>query len=226
MTPYEIDKLFYHLIRQTNNTALEYLKKWANENNYTFESVSKDIVNLIDKIVSVISTKKTDGVFYEDDNGKRIFDYNYYCLRFTEQCENEDRTKYIPIIRTDNYQNYQDKKWLLNLKMSIESEYKRVTESTTAEIEPTLKGIKRPNNTHNVQFALLERLGIIDYLKKEYNLPDTKMSELIANILNKDIQNTRTMLSLTATKNQESNLPKNQDIVNEILIKTGTIQKD
>lgn len=106
-----------------------------------------------------------------------------------------------------------------------ESEYKRVTESTT-EPEPTLKGIKRPNNTHGQQFALLESLGIIDYLKREYNLPDTKMSELIANILNKDIQNTRTMLSLTGTKNQESNLPKNKDVVTDILTKTEVIKKD
>lgn len=115
---------------------------------------------------------------------------------------------------------------LIEFSDIAELEYKRVTELIPEETEPILKGIKRPNNTHNVQFALLERLGIIEYLKNEYNLPDTKMSELIANILNKDIQNTRTMLSFTGTKNQESNLPKNQDIVNDVLIKTGAIQKD
>jgi hypothetical protein len=104
-----------------------------------------------------------------------------------------------------------------------------IIETNQSEIiapEPISKDIKRPHNTHNIQFALLERLGIVDYLKKEYNLPDTKMSELIANILNKDIQNTREMLMLTGTKNKESNLPKNQKGLNDIFIKTGVIEKD
>ncbi len=108
-----------------------------------------------------------------------------------------------------------------------ENEYKRVCETATPEPEPTLIGIKRPANTHNQQFALLESLGVIDYLKKEYpTLPGIKMSELIANIINKDVQNTRTMLSMSGTKNQESNLPKNQKVINDILIKSGIIQKD
>ena len=64
------------------------------------------------------------------------------------------------------------------------------------------------------------------YLKSEYNLPDTKMSELIANLINRDVQNTRIMLSYTGTKESESKKPKNIEVVEPILIKTSAIKTD
>ena len=73
----------------------------------------------------------------------------------------------------------------------------------------------------------MESLGVIQYLKNEYpNLPDTKMSELIANIINRDVQNTREMLSLTGTINSESKNKKNKEVIDSILIKTGVIKTD
>lgn len=112
---------------------------------------------------------------------------------------------------------------LLKFSDIAEFEYKKVNDTTSPL--PTFTG-KRPVNTHNQQFALLERLGVIDYLKKEYNLPDTKMSELIANILNRDIQNTRIMLSNTGNKECESKKLKNKDVIDPILIKTGANKVD
>jgi len=114
---------------------------------------------------------------------------------------------------------------LLQFSDVAEREYKRITE-LAGESDPIFKG-KRPNNTHNQQFALLEELGIIKFLKNEFsNLPDTKLSELIANIINRDIQNSRTMLSFTNTKYSESKQPKNKDVIDSILIKTGINKVD
>jgi len=95
---------------------------------------------------------------------------------------------------------------------------------TPAPADPILSELKRPNNTHGQQFALLEITGIIDFLKSKYNLPDTKMSELIANIMNKDIQNTRIMLSMTNTGNSESKKDRNKKVVDPILIRTGAFE--
>ncbi len=112
-----------------------------------------------------------------------------------------------------------------------EREYKRVCETpttATAEVEIMTTVMKRPNNTHGQQFALLESLGVIEYLKKEYPIlkVDLKLGELIRNIINRDINDTRTkMVAFTNTKDQ-SNLPKNQKVINDILIKIGIIQKD
>lgn len=94
----------------------------------------------------------------------------------------------------------------------------------TIENEQISNDKKLPFNTHKQQFALLEELGVVEFLQEKYNLPDTKMSELIANILNRSIQNTRVMLSLQGTKEGEANQQKNKDIIDPILIKTGIIK--
>lgn len=82
--------------------------------------------------------------------------------------------------------------------------------------------LKRPNNTHKQQFSILEETGVIDYLKSKYNgISDVVLAEIIANILNKDLQNTRVMLSFTATKNKTSNAPKNKEFLNSLFDKIG-----
>ena len=57
--------------------------------------------------------------------------------------------------------------------------------------------LKRPQNEHKQQYALLESTGVIDYLKQKYSgISDVKLADLISNILNRNAQNTREMLSL------------------------------
>ena len=82
--------------------------------------------------------------------------------------------------------------------------------------------LKRPQNTHNQQYSILERTGVIDYLKNKYKgITDVALAKLIANILNRDPQNTRAKLSLTGTKNQVSNDVKNDNFIKKMFAQIG-----
>lgn len=85
-----------------------------------------------------------------------------------------------------------------------------------------LRNIKRPTNTLRKQIALLEHTGIIDHLSKEYAKNDLKMSELLSNILNRDQQNIREMLSFSKTKDRESNKPENVEFINKLFDKLNS----
>lgn len=78
---------------------------------------------------------------------------------------------------------------------------------------------KRPTNTLKQQIALLEHTGTIDHLMSTYGRNDLKLSELLSNILNRDKQNIRELLSFSTTKDRQSNDPKNQDFMNELFDK-------
>jgi hypothetical protein len=111
-----------------------------------------------------------------------------------------------------------------DLEIWANDQYRTFKGITNAEkgnkIETINPLLKRPQNTHKQQFAIIESIGVIDYLKRKYNgITDVKLAELIANILNKDAQNTRTMLSFTGTKNQESNEEKIKDFLNNLFDK-------
>lgn len=110
----------------------------------------------------------------------------------------------------------------LNIEFESGTYRQRNLSAKNYEQEIILPHLKRPQNSHNQQFSILERTGVIDYLKNKYKgITDVILAELIANILNKDSQNTRVKLSLTNTKNQVSNEVKNQDFLKKLFTEIG-----
>jgi len=146
-------------------------------------------------------------------------------LRLYVQFRGKERLKKLILLEKDQDIKKILNRYLIEICLMIDPEFQHSDELTEIT-KPIDKILRRPNNTHNQQFALLENLGVIDYIKDKYNLPGTKMGELIANIINRDVQNTRVMVSFTDTKDCESKKQKNKDVIDPILIKSGIIQTD
>jgi hypothetical protein len=79
--------------------------------------------------------------------------------------------------------------------------------------------LKRPQNTLKKQIALLEHTGVIDYLTNKYGKNDSKLSELISNILNRDKQNIRQLISFSSTKDSQSSMPENKNFIDNLFNK-------
>ena len=192
---------------------------------------NKEILRNLNSQIELISQRQKEGIDIDKYTIRFIFGLKDYVKTLPEECRLENQYKVKNELKNliINEINEEIKKvlnhYLIEVCKMIDPENKNINE-LIYESEPIEKKIKRPDYTHNQQFALLESLGVIDYLKNEYNLPDTKMSELIANIINRDVQNTRIMLSNTGNKECESKKQKNKDIVDPILLKTGVIMKD
>jgi len=146
-------------------------------------------------------------------------------LRLYTQYRGKERLKNLILLEKDQYIIKILKRYLIEICLMIDPDFQHSDELMDIT-KPIDRILRRPNNTHNQQFALLENLGVIDFLKDKYNLPANRMGELIANIINRDVQNTRLMVSFTDTKECESKKQKNKDIIDPILIKLGVIQTD
>lgn len=146
-------------------------------------------------------------------------------LRLYVQYRGKEKLKKLILLETDQDIKKILNRYLIEICLMIDPDF-QYSDELTDITKPLDKILRRPNNTHNQQFALLENLGVIDYLKDKYNLPGTKMGELIANIINRDVQNTRVMVSFTDTKECESKKQKNKDVIDPILIKSGIIQTE
>ena len=193
---------------------------------------NKKILDNLNYALEQIPLRQKEGINIHESITTFIVELKDYVKTLPEECrlENQYRAKNELKNLIINEQNEEIKKvlnhYLIEVCKMIDPEIQNINE-LFKESEPIEKKLKRPDNKHNQQFALLESLGVIQYLKNEYpNLPDTKMSELIANIINRDVQNTREMLSLTGTINSESKNKKNKEVIDSILIKTGVIKTD
>jgi hypothetical protein len=145
-------------------------------------------------------------------------------LRLKVQYEVRNNIKSLIETETNSDIKKEFNRYLIEVCRMIDPDYQSSTELVD-EIEYPYTKLQKPSNTHNQQFALLERLGVIEFLKNEYPILNTttKMGELVANITNRNQKNSTEMARYTGTKNQESNLPKNKKVVDKILVEIGIL---
>jgi hypothetical protein len=200
-----------------------------------------DLPNSEEENRQLIDSYKLQEV-YETDDGEireeKIRKNKFSVKRINEvkQYPNELRLKVQYSVK-DNIKSYisteknsdikkELNRYLIEVCRMIDPDYQSSRE-LIEEIEYPYTKLQKPNNTHNQQFALLERLGVIEFLKNEYPILNTttKMGELVANITNRNQKNSTEMARYTGTKNQESNLHKNKTVVDKILVEIGILQE-
>ncbi len=131
MEKFELIILTDKLLQQSQNTKIDYLKQYAEENKISLINLSNDMIILIDEILKVVCKIDYFGVYTIDDNGKKCYeDYHRFIFNYDNMVESIQGHK-IPVHSQIIFDNCH-KEILIELKEKIEK--KIINQKTTNSV--------------------------------------------------------------------------------------------